>query len=85
MLQIKREIVRDGIFFGSDLNEINNSSANNLRDLGPKQEEVVPEISGILKSELLPLAYVKEVLVFKNCWFLAIQLTFLREWDFYTP
>lgn len=43
---------RDGVFIGSEFNEINTSIAKTFRDLGPKEKEAVPERSGVLKPEL---------------------------------
>lgn len=36
MSQTKQEIVRDGVFIGSEFNETNTTSAKNFRDVGTK-------------------------------------------------
>lgn len=39
MLQTKEEIVRDGVFIGSEFNETNTSPSKNFRDLGLKERD----------------------------------------------
>ena len=74
------QIVRDGVFTGSEFNNVNTSSAKMFRDLGPKRKKQHLKWSGVVKPKL------PTICMRKRCWYLntdslATQLMFLKERD----
>lgn len=65
MLQAKQERVTDWVFIGSDINEINTSSAKNFWDLRPKEKEAVPEMICHFKTWAAYHMHMRKMLIFK--------------------